>query len=111
MQTCVALHNFLVIRRGLGRQDLADAAEGYMPITTPPHALEDATPQSAALSASSWRDSIANAMHEQYKDYLEHMAEFDAQDVSENLQDDTAINSILETDDIGTEFRAAAGFF
>ena len=99
------------MRRGLGRQDLADAAEGYTPITTPPPALEDDPAQAAVLSANSWRDSIANAMHEQYKDHLQGLTDLDAQEINEGFEDAAAINAILDTNDISLEFQTASAFF
>lgn len=66
----MGLHNFLVIQRGYGKDDLADAAEGFEPITDPPAPPVRGCP----VSALTWRTDIAKRMHDQYISYLDERA-------------------------------------
>jgi len=94
---CVSLHNFLVIQRGHGKQDLADAAEGYEPIYATP---QTASGPASSQSATQWRDDIARMMHTQYLAYLAQR-DADGADLTEAQEYEEHALKILETNDVG----------
>lgn len=96
-QACVSLHNFLVIQRGHGKQDLADAAEGYEPIYATP---QTASGPASSQSATQWRDDIARMMHTQYLAYLAQR-DADGADLTEAQKYEEHALKILETNDVG----------
>lgn len=115
-QACVSLHNFLVICRGHGRQDLADAAEGYEAIETAAPATESLAGHTTTSSttANAWRQGLAEAMHQQYTRYLDErdgIEDGDRLDLVEAFNDDSLVRPILGTDDVGPAFRTAVSLW
>ncbi len=104
LQACVSLHNFLVIQRGHGYQELAEAATGYEPIVgSQPGDAGAAIP--AGGSAAAWRDQIASEMHQQYQQYLAARAA-DQVDLAEAQDHQQHASTILSTNALSQQFQS-----
>jgi len=97
-----------VIRCRHGSQDLADAAEGFVPITSTPD-FQPGAP--SATTAKQWRDQVAADMHGQYVGYIairtaaEQAAE--ERDLARAATDSLHAGSIEGADIISPSFREA----